>query len=108
MPYEDPDPTDPMTLHGVAVDTDDSNATIEMASCFIEEYARMGFSADRLLRIFQNPGYAGPYLAYRLLGERRIVSLIQAQAELRTAVHRNNTEVVCVNSAGGIQLRVLN
>lgn len=39
MPYDDPDPTDPMTLHSVVVETRDNSAMTDMAECFIDEYA---------------------------------------------------------------------
>ncbi len=83
MPYEDPDPTDPMTLHGVSVETDNVDAHREMAECFIEEFLRMGFDRERLMRIFQNPGYAGPFMAFQELGEAEILKLIDEQIRLR-------------------------
>ena len=64
MPYDDPDPTDPMTLHGVAVETEDDGPMIDMAACFVEEYLRSGFDADRVLGVFKTQGYAGPFLAF--------------------------------------------
>ena len=76
MPHNDPDPTDPMTLHGVAVETDDPSAMREMAGCFIDEYMRMGHDVDRLLGMFRIPQYAGPYMAFQALGEEAIVHLI--------------------------------
>lgn len=83
MPLREPDPTDPMTLHGVGVETDSEEATVEMAVCFIEEFARMGFDADRLFRIFRTPGYAGPAMALSVLGADRIRALIAESLELR-------------------------
>jgi len=76
MPYDDPAPTDPMTLHGVVVETDDPNAMLEMASCFIDEYLRMGCTQDQLLKMFKVPQYIGPYKAYESLGEETISELI--------------------------------
>lgn len=76
MPYADPDATDPMTLHGVVVETENDEAMVEMATCFIEEYARLGFDAGRIERMFQTPGYAGPAMALHVLGEERIRELI--------------------------------
>ena len=75
MPYNDPDPTDPSILIGVALPTD-ADATVDMAYVFAEEFARMGYDADRLMRLFKNPFYAGAHDAYRTLGDaavRRIV-----------------------------------
>ncbi len=81
MPYEDPDPTDPMTLHGMAFETDNDQPLREMAACFIEEYIRLGFSADRIVKMFATKGYAGPHLAYQALGQEAIVSLIDEYAQ---------------------------
>ena len=83
MPYDDPDPTDPMTLHGVAVETEDDSAMIDMAECFVEEYLRSGFDADRVLGVFRTRGYAGPYLAFQSLGEDAIRQMIEAHLSLR-------------------------
>ncbi|MBI4717444.1 MAG: hypothetical protein HY763_06545 [Planctomycetes bacterium] len=76
MPFDDPDFTDPMTLHGVVVETEDDQAMRTMAECFIEEYARLGFEASRILRLFRTPGYAGPNMALHALGEPVISELI--------------------------------
>ena len=76
MPYDDPDPTDPMTLHGVVVETDDPTTMLEMATCFIDEYLRMGFTEDRVLSMFRIPQYVGPYMAYESLGKEAIAELI--------------------------------
>ncbi len=76
MPYDDPDPTDPLTLHGVVVETDDPNTTREMAGCFIDEYLRMGCTRERVLSMFRIPQYVGPYMAYESLGKEAIAELI--------------------------------
>ena len=76
MPHNDPDPTDPMTLHGVVVETDDPSTMREMASCFIDEYLRMGCTRDRVLSMFRIPQYVGPYMAYESLGKQAITELI--------------------------------
>jgi hypothetical protein len=83
MPYDDPDTTDPMTLHGVAFDTESDEAVREMAECFVEEYIRSGFDSDRVLRMFKTQGYAGPFLAYQTLGEDSIRKMIEEQISLR-------------------------
>ena len=75
MPYDDPDPTDPMTLHAQEFETD-SAAIHDMAECFVEEYVRLGMSPDLVLQMFRTQGYAGPFLAYRVLGEEAIWALI--------------------------------
>lgn len=77
MPYDDPDASDPMTLHGVGIETHDDEAMRDMALCFIEEYDRLGFDAARILRLFANPGYAGPHLALNTLGVEVIRELVE-------------------------------
>jgi hypothetical protein len=76
MPYDDPDATDPMTLHGVVVETDSDASMRDMAECFVEEYIRSGFDSGRILKMFQTQGYAGPFLAYQTLGEDAIQRII--------------------------------
>ena len=76
MPYQDPDPVDPMTLQGIVVETDAPGAQREMAACFVEEYLRLGFDRGRLLKLFKTPGYIGPYIAHGALGEEAILGLI--------------------------------
>lgn len=76
MPYDDPDPTDPMMLHGVAVETSNDAAMAEMAECFIDEYARLGFDANRILHMFNTRGYSGPFMATTALGQDRIRELV--------------------------------
>jgi hypothetical protein len=83
VPYDDPDPSDPMTLHGVGVETDDANAMREMGMCFIEEYLRLGFDADRLLQLFKCKGFAGPNMVLEALGEPAIHAMIAEGVGLR-------------------------
>ena len=98
MPYDDPDATDPMTLHGVEVETESEEAMRDMAACFIEEYARLGFDAERTLRMFRTPGYTGPNLAYTALGEHAIRLLIEDNASLYAG---RKGRVCIVESANG-------
>ncbi len=87
MPYDDPDPTDPMTLQGIVIETDDPGPQREMAVCFVEEYLRMGFDPHEVLKLFQTPEYVGPFMACRELGEEAIRRIIDEQAEIR-GLHR--------------------
>ncbi len=80
MPYDDPDATDPMTLHGVSCETDSDQAHRDMSACFVEEYFRLGFTREQILKMFRTKGYAGPHLAYEMFGEEAIVALIDEYA----------------------------
>ena len=105
MPYDDPDVTDPMTLHGVMFETDDLAANREMAECFIDEYLRLGFDRQRLLHLFQTSGFAGPHLACRLLGLETIATMIDRQ--MARWGPRCGRATVDVKPDGNISLNVL-
>jgi len=75
MPYKDPDPTDPNMLVGVMLPAD-AEAIRDMAYVFAEEFARMGYTRDQLLGLFKNPYYGGAHGAYRKLGNKEILDII--------------------------------
>ena len=75
MPFNEADPTDPNMLVGVMLPAD-AEATRDMAYVFAEEFARMGYSREQLLWLFKNPFYGGAHGAYRSLGEKEILSII--------------------------------
>lgn len=101
MPYNDPDATDPMTLTGVVIETEDDRAMREMADCFVEEYMRLGFDPERLLHLFKTRGYVGPFMAYQALGEPAIRTLIEQHAQRRGPVRITPPEP---ESAPGINI----
>ncbi len=76
MPYYEPDPTDPNILVGVMLPAN-TEATQEMAYVFAEEFVRMGYDRDRLLRLFTNPCYTAAHGTYRALGKEAIQSIIE-------------------------------
>ncbi len=82
MPYNDPDPQDPMAPIGVEVECPDDSATQTMAECFVEEFLRMGLSPDQILELFRQPAYAAAHRAYQTLGEEAVQELIGAYREI--------------------------
>lgn len=53
---------DPMELVGVAYPVaSGEEADSELARCFIEEYALVGWSPERIRQLFCSPLYGGPY-----------------------------------------------
>jgi hypothetical protein len=76
MPYDDPDPQDPMMLVGVELPGGRA-AQIEMARCLAEEYARMGFGEEQILGLFRRPFYAGAHRAWKDLGEEFVTRLVR-------------------------------
>ena len=75
MPYDDPDPQDPMLLVGVALPAD-AGAQREMACAFAEEFARLAYDGTEILELFKNPFYAGAHGAYLGLGEDAVEAII--------------------------------
>lgn len=68
MPKDEFDPEDPMELSGVGLLTHE-DTTDTMAECFIEEFMRMGHSAQSILALFRNEFYIGPNLVLQKRGE---------------------------------------
>lgn len=69
---------DPLELVGVQMkEGPDEHALAEMAGCFIEEYARMGWDSERILKLFRNPFYRGPYQILRARGEEFVRERIE-------------------------------
>ncbi len=81
------EPEDPMALVGVGLERGpDDEALTEMAWCFVEEYARMGWSGERILRLFRNPFYRGPHHILRVKGEPFVRSLTESIEQTRAQV----------------------
>jgi hypothetical protein len=81
MPYDEPDPIDPRVLVGGAL-PEDLEAMRAMAETFADEFARLGLSAPRIMRLFDDPFYGGAHRALRALGEP-VVRRIVARAAVR-------------------------
>ncbi len=75
MPYNDPDPTDPNMLVGVELESE-ADTIEEMAYVFAEEFARIGFDKEKILRLFRQPFYAGAHRAWLELGAARITEIV--------------------------------
>ena len=72
------EPDDPMALVGVKLDESPGDeALAEMAAAIIEEYARLGWSGERIMRLFRSPVFRMPHRILELKGEdfvRRLVA----------------------------------
>ncbi|MBI3021350.1 MAG: hypothetical protein HYY90_05895 [Candidatus Omnitrophica bacterium] len=68
---------DPFELKGVILPAQDGTSLREMATCFVEEFARDGWSDEQLLAMFRNPFYRGPYLVWRAKGDAYVDAVIQ-------------------------------
>jgi hypothetical protein len=75
---KEPEAGDPLEIVGVVLDRPmDEGAVDDMARTFVEEYALLGWSPERILAMFRRPFYGGAHDAYERLGEPRIRVLIE-------------------------------
>jgi len=81
MPYDDPDPQDPMMLVGVELPAD-AVSQREMAYAFAEEFVRLGYSEHQILSLFREPFYAGAYRAYTCLGDKELAAIVKETVEV--------------------------
>jgi hypothetical protein len=73
-----------MALVGVGLERGpDDQALTEMAWCFVEEYARIGWSGDRILSLFRNPFYRAPHRILSLKGDEFVRDLIEKVIGMR-------------------------
>jgi|SRR5688500_9258900 len=79
MPYDEADETDPLMLVGVELPADESSWR-ETARVLAEEFARIGFSEERLMEVFRDPFYAGAHQAYTALGEAAILEIVRSSS----------------------------
>lgn len=73
MPKDEVDPEDPMELHGVEISGADER---EMVLAVVDEYVRMGFGRDELLRLFSNPHYTMTHRIWTKNGEAFVISCV--------------------------------
>jgi len=53
------------------------DSAAEMARCFVEEFAMLGYPAGFTMTMFKTPMYQGPYGVFRAKGEAYVRDLIQ-------------------------------
>ncbi len=68
--------TDPYTATAVRVPTPGYDGLGAMARAFIEEFALLGWSRDRLERMFRLPRYVAAHAVYRERGPAFVTALI--------------------------------
>ena len=76
MPKKEFDPEDPIEMIGIELPNQSEAELRDMALWFAEEFAREGWSKERLLKMFKDPFYQGPYLAWKQKGDEFVLSVI--------------------------------
>ena len=83
------EPEDPMELVGVGLEEEpDDEALDDMAWSIVEEYVRMGWSGDRILRLFQSPAFRMTHNILRVKGEEYVRGLVASVDEIRSELDR--------------------
>ena len=102
MPYDEPDPQDPMMLVGVGLPSG-PGAQREMAWAFAEEFARLGYGETQILALFRRPFYAGAFGAWRELGEEEVRAIVRETVAVWGRVRPVDRVAACGNDddAGG-------
>ncbi len=92
MPYKDADPEDPQELVGIGFPAD-GETHLDMAYVFAEEFARLGFSEQRLVHLFRNPFYRSAHQAWRMLGEERIAAIVGEACRVWGSIRVSDQEI---------------
>jgi hypothetical protein len=67
---------DPVEMIGMQLPNQTEEQLRDMALCFAEEFVREGWSEERLMKMFKNPFYQGPYLVWQQKGDDYVQSVI--------------------------------
>lgn len=82
------EPDDPMAMVGVQFDDDpDDEAQGEMSQVIVEEYLRLGWSGDQILRLFQRPVFRMSHRILEVKGEAFLRDLVAAADAVRRQVN---------------------
>ena len=68
--------TDPYVASAVELTTPGHDGTAAMARTFVEEFARIGWSRDRIGRMFRQPRYAAAHSVYQMRGPDFVAKVI--------------------------------
>ncbi len=83
------EPEDPMELVGVSFEQEpDEEALDEMACSIVEEYMRMGWTGENILRLFRNPAFKLTHNILQQRGETYVRGLVDSVDELRGELAR--------------------
>jgi hypothetical protein len=76
MAQKDLEADDPFEINGVEMPGQTEAELRDMVLCIAEEFVREGWSEEKLLEMFKNPFYQGPYLAWKQKGDEYVLAII--------------------------------
>ena len=91
-------PDDPMEMHGFEIPGDPAL----MLRLLVEEYARIGWGLEDLMRLARDPNYTAFHGLWRSLGEeelrRRIAAALSRCGVIRVTGHRSRAAVRAIGA----------
>jgi hypothetical protein len=81
--------TDPYVASAVELSTPGHDGTAAMARTFVEEFARIGWSRDRITTMFRKPRYVATYHVYQTRGPDFVAKIIDEVLGPGTPVETN-------------------
>ena len=83
------EPEDPMELVGVSFEQEPGDEALdEMACSIVEEYMRMGWTGENILRLFHNPAFKLTHNILQQRGESYVRRLVDSVDEARGELAR--------------------
>ena len=83
------EPEDPMELVGVSFEQEpDEEALDEMACSIVEEYMRIGWTGENILRLFHNPAFKLTHNILQQRGESYVRGLVDSVDRVRGELAR--------------------
>jgi len=76
MAQKENEEDDPIEMIGIQLPNQTEEQLRDMALCFAEEFVREGWSGEKLIKMFKNPYYQGPYLVWKQKGDEYVESVI--------------------------------
>ena len=90
LPKKEFEPEDPLELVGVGLEEPPDEAALhEMACSIVEEYMRMGWTGENIMRLFRNPTFHMTHNILRLKGEEYVQGLVASVDQIRSEIQRS-------------------
>ena len=88
MAHKEYEADDPMEMIGIQFPHQSEKELRDMALCFAEEFVREGLDQEKLLKMFKNPFYQGPYMVWEQKGDVFVQSVIDEAIKMWRPIRR--------------------
>jgi hypothetical protein len=104
MPYDEADETDPLILVGVELPGGEEAAR-DLARVFAEEFARLGYGEEALMRLFTDPFYSGAHRTLLVLGEEAVREIVRESTHVWGGIRFRDEEPAPDAGSGLLSVR---